>query len=219
MEPTIPTSFIPKRPVSTEPIAPASHNRSVGLLTLVTVVIVVATALSFVGVYLYGQKLKVQNVKLEQSLNTARDGLGSEFITDMKRLSARIDGVKVLLKNHVVVSPIFEALQATTLRSVQYKSFSYGFTNDPVTKAQVVEVTLAGSAKSYSTIALQSDAFAKNPLIRNPVFSGLTIDDKTGRVGFQLKFTVNPSDLSYQTFIDSVNKKVGAPIAPNEPLQ
>jgi hypothetical protein len=207
MEPTIPTSFIPKRPVSTEPIAPATHSRTVGLMTLLTVVIVIATVVAFAGVYLYGEGLKSQNIKLKQSLNSARDGLGTEFVSDMQRLSARIDGVKSLLKNHVVVSPVFSALQATTLRSVQYRSFSYDFIIDPGTKAQLVQVQLTGSAKSYATIALQSDAFAQSTIIRNPVFSSLTVDDKTGRVGFKLTFTVHPEDLSYQTFIDSLAKR------------
>jgi hypothetical protein len=207
MEPNFPTSFIPKRPVSTEPIAQSHGNRSVGLLSLVTVVIVVATLVAFGGVYLYEQQLKSQKVKLQQSISGARDGLGTEFVTDMKRLSARIEGVKSLLKSHIVVSPIFAALQETTLRSVQYKSFEYEFTTDSGTKAQMVKVDLAGTAKSYATIALQSDAYSQNQLIKNPVFSDLTVDDRTGRVGFKLTFNVHPGDLSYQTFVDGLAKR------------
>ena len=52
---------------------------------------------------------------------------------------------------------------------------------------------------------LQSDAFAQNDLIKNPVFSGLTVDDKDARVGFKLVFTVALEDLSYQKFVDGLN--------------
>lgn len=214
MDPSIPTSFIPKRPVATEATVHVAHSRTVGLLSLVTVVVVVATIVSFVGVYLYGQRLEGQKATLEQSITTARDGLGTEFVSDMKRLSARIEGVKALIKSHVVVSPIFAALEETTLRSVQYKDFQYDIKTDSTTKKDVVEVSLTGSAKSYSTIALQSDAFAQNDLIKNPVFSGLTVDDKTARVGFKLVFTVALEDLSYQTFIDSLPTTAQAQTAP-----
>ena len=202
MEPNMPTSFIPKRPVSSEPMERHASTRGVGLLTILTILIVVATAVSFAFVYLYQQKLTNQKATLTTSINDAKNNIGTEFITDMKRLNARIDGVKSIIKGHIVVSPIFSALEATTLRSVQYKNFSYTFVTDPGTKAQVVQVTLVGTAKSYATIALQSDAFTNNTLIKNPVFSNLSVSDKTNLVDFKLIFTVNPSDLSYQAFID-----------------
>jgi len=203
MDPQIPTSFIPKRPINSAIVQEHSSSRAVGLLSLITVVVLIATIISFAGVYLYEQSLVGQKAKLEQSINDARNGIGTDFLTDMKRLNARISGVKSLLQNHLVVSPIFAALEATTLRSVQYKSFTYEFRTDATSKAQLVQVSLTGSAKNYSTIALQSDAFSQSPLIKNPVFSGLTVDDKTSTVAFKLTFDVSPTDLSYQTFIDS----------------
>lgn len=203
MEPQIPTSFIPKKPVSSDMKTSHSSSRSVGLLTILTVIVVIATAVSFGFVYFYQKQLVVQKQKLTSSIDEAKNNIGTDFINDMRRLNARIDGVKTVLNSHVVVSPVFDALQATTLRSVQYKNFTYQFTIDPGTKSQVVQVSLAGSAKSYSTIALQSDAFTQNSLIRNPVFSGLTVNDKTNVVDFKLVFTVDPKNLSYQTFIDS----------------
>lgn len=202
MEP-IPTSFIPKRPVTSELLQEHPSGRAVGLLSLLTVVVVVATIISFIGVYLYEQSLAGQKAKLEQSINDARNGIGTDFLADMKRLNSRISGVKTLLAGHIVVSPIFAALESTTLRSVQYRSFTYEFRTDSTSKAQVVQVSLSGVAKNYSTIALQSDAFTQSSLIKNPVFSGLTVDDKTSNVAFKLTFDVSPSDLSFQSFIDA----------------
>lgn len=217
MDPQMPTSFIPKRPVTTEVTVSRSRGRAVGLLSLLTGVIVIATIVSFVGVYLLEKQLQTQKQKLEQSISDARSGIGTDFLTDMKRLNARITGVKTLLQNHIVVSPIFEALEETTLRSVQYKNFSYELKTDPTTKAQVVEVELEGSAKNYATIALQSDAFAQSTLIKNPVFSGLTVDEKSNTVGFRLVFDVDPAALSFQTFIDAKAKE-GTSITLPEPL-
>ncbi|MBP6904606.1 MAG: hypothetical protein KBB91_00930 [Candidatus Pacebacteria bacterium] len=201
MDTQMPTSFIPKRPVSSEPVAPERHSRALGLLSILTAVIVMATGLSFGGVYLYEKQLAAQKIKSEEQINDAKKGIGSEFLTDMKRLNARITGVQTILQNHIVVSPIFDALEQTTLRTVQYKNFSYAFVTDETTRDTVVAVTLLGSAKSYSTIALQSDAFTKSALIKNPIFSNLTVDDKTSNVNFKLVFTVSPSALSYESFI------------------
>lgn len=201
MEPVIPTSFIPKRPVSSEPVAPVVHSRAVGILSLIATVVVIATAVSYAGVYLYGRQLTAKQSAAEQSIDEARKGIGTDFLNDMKRLDARIEGVKLLVRNHITVSPIFAALQETTLRSVQYKSFSYVLAPDPETKVDMVQVTLTGTAKNYATIALQSDAFAENTLIKNPVFSGLTVDDKTATVNFKLIFSVDPLALSYESFI------------------
>ena len=217
MEPTIPTSFIPKRPIESS-AAPAPHrNRSVGLLSLITVVVIIATGIAFAGVYLYQKQLVAQKMKLEQSIGDARDGIGTAFVSDMKRLDARISGVKELIKNHIVVTPIFEALEASTLRSVQYKDFGYSIKSDPTTKADSLIVDLSGTAKNYATIALQSDAFSTNSLIKNPVFSNLTVDDKSRTINFKLTFSVDMTELSYQTFIDGLNKKNNqvVPPAPN----
>jgi hypothetical protein len=205
MEPIISTSFIPKRPVSSEPVAPTKHGGSVGLLSFVTVIIVVGTAVIYGGVYLYQQSLVKQQASLQASISAAQDGLGTSFVTDMQRLSDRINGVKTLLQNHVVVSPIFDALQATTLQSVQYKDFTYEFTTDDTTNAKMVEVHITGVANNYATLALQSDAFAQSPIIKNPIFSNLTVEDQSNLVDFSLVFDVNPSDLSYETFINNLN--------------
>jgi hypothetical protein len=213
MDPQIPTSFIPKRPIVPGDSVYEHKNRAVGLLSLITTVIVLASGLSFVGVNLYQRSLVSKKVELEKSIEEVKNSIGTDFLSDMKRLTSRISGVKELVQGHVVVSPIFSALEATTLRSVQYKSFTYELKDDPSTRTQVVGVSMDGVAKNYSTIALQSDAFSQSSLIKNPVFSNLTVDDKSSSVNFKLDFDVAIADLSFQTFIDSKLKSQGqAPV-------
>jgi hypothetical protein len=212
MEPGTPTSFIPKRPVTSEPVSVnRSSSRTIGLFSLITFVVVVGTALSYAGVYLWEKQLVDQKKSLGDSIGQAQNEIGSDFLADMKRLNDRIGGVKSLIKTHVVITPIFEALQNSTLRSVQYKTFGYTLVSDTLTKDQTVVVSLTGTAKNYSTIALQSDAFIKESLIKNPVFSGLSINDKTGRVDFKLVFDVDIKDLSFETFIKKLQKDSVAP--------
>jgi hypothetical protein len=216
MEPIVSTSFIPKRPVSSEPVAEArttSGGNSVGILSFLTFIIVLGTAASFAGVYVYQQSLDKQKAQLQVQITQAQAALGTSFVSDMKRLSLRINGVKALIQNHVVVSPIFAALQATTLQTVQYKEFTYDFATDPGTGTKLVQVTITGVAKNYATLALQSDSYAKAPIINNPIFSNLTIEDKTQQVDFKLVFTVDPADLSYQAFIQNMNTAPANPTA------
>ncbi len=208
MEPMMPTSFIPKRPVSTEPVsAPRPKSHVVGILSLLAFVAVLAAGVSYVGVRLYQKNVLAQKQKADLQINEARKGIGTEFLADMKRLDARINAAKQTIGSHIVVSPIFAALEQTTLRSVQYKTFSYAFAPDQSTKETVVRVTLTGTAKAYATIALQSDSFTQNTLIKNPVFSNLTIDEKTNDVNFKLTFDVNPASLSYEAFIASLGRQ------------
>lgn len=207
MEPTIPTSFIPKRPVEQAETSTSHGGKTIGLLSFLTGIVVVGTMLAFAGVYFYEQRLETQKKDLESSIATARDGIGTDFVADMKRLDARINGVEDLIKSHVVVTPLFKDLEAHTLRSVQYKDFSYTYVFDQKTNTAQVKVDLSGVARSYAAIALQSDAFSESTLIKNPVFSNLTLEDKTKAINFKLAFTVDAAALSYQTFIDSTTKQ------------
>jgi len=208
MDPVMPTSFIPKRPVSSEAIPEHRPNRALGILSLLAVVSVLAVAASYGAVYLYEKQLAVQKAKTVILINEARDSIGTDFLSDMKQLSDRITAVKLVLAQHIVVTPIFAALEQTTLRSIQFKNFGYEFTTDQTTNQTVVRVTLTGVAKSYATIALQSDALTQSTLIKNPVFSNLTIDEKTNAVNFKLVFTVDPTALSFQSFIANIGQTV-----------
>ncbi|MGI9117986.1 MAG: hypothetical protein ACR2IQ_00350, partial [Minisyncoccia bacterium] len=65
-----------------------------------------------------------------------------------------------------------------------------------------VNIKITGVAKNYDAIALQSDMFAKNRFIRDPIFSNLipTVD---GNIAFDLSFSVDPS---YMKYINHITK-------------
>ena len=203
MDPIIPTSFIPKRPIVTEAVAQTSHS-PYGIVSLITSVLFLGTLIAAGGVFVYERQLQNQKNQMEQRIVQAKEGLALDFINQTKQLGNRIAAIKSLIQSHIVVTPIFNALQSTTLRSVQYKSFTYSFGTDDATKQKVVKVEMSGTAKNYETIALQSDAFANNTLIRDAVFSNLSVEEKKGLINFNLRFNVSVDQLSYQAFIDSL---------------
>ena len=205
MDPGIPSSFIPKRPI--EPGVDASATtprRHTNALTLLIIIIILATAGAYAITYVYETNLNRQVASAKQTLTQARDGIGTDFVSDMKRLNDRISAIKSLLANHVVVTPIFQALEATTLRSVQYKSFTYTLSDTTAQNGKNVDVTLQGTTKNYATLALQSDAFLGNPLIKNPVFSDLAVNDTAHAIDFKLGFQSDAHSLSYEAFIASL---------------
>lgn len=206
MEPSIPTSFIPKRPLVQAEAPHASSRAPFGILSLLTTVLFFGTLIASGGIFLYERQLANQKMRMESQITKAKEGLGAEFITDMKQLDNRITAIKALIQSHVVVTPIFQALEQVTLRSVQYRNFSYSFGQGTGTGARTVSVEMMGTAKNYETIALQSEAFGKSTLIKDAVFSNLTVDEKRGAINFSLRFSVNAQDLSYQTFIDSLSR-------------
>ncbi len=203
MDPIIPTSFIPKRPIVTEPAANVSR-RSSSIWSLLIPVILAATLLAAGGVFLFERQLESQVQQMEKKISAARESFGSDFITQMKTLDNRITAIKKLIQSHVIVTPIFQALQDATLRSVQYKSFTYTLGTDEVSKRRVVRVEMNGTARNYETIALQSDAFAKSKFIKDAVFANLVVDERKGTINFKLNFNIDAAAVSYQSYIDAL---------------
>ena len=183
------TSFIPKKP-SVEPEV-IKEKVSLGIFGFIGVVVFfISTALAL-GVYFYDNNLVQQLSDKQAQLNIGRNALESPLIESAKTLGRRITDANEILSNHMIVSPIFEALQLGTLKSVQFNSFSY---TTPSTAQDKVMVQMSGVARDYTSIALESDQLAKNKNIQNPIFSGLALDAQTGNVNFTLNFTVG-SDL------------------------
>ena len=56
---------------------------------------------------------------------------------------------------------------------------------------------MSGIAIGYRSIALQSDLFAENKNLIDPIFSNLTLDN-SGNVIFDLDFSVDPDFINYQ---------------------
>jgi len=80
------------------------------------------------------------------------------------------------------------------MKTVRYTKFSYILENDKKAK---VTVKMSGIAVGYKSVALQSDLFAKNKNIIDPIFSNLTLDN-SGNVLFDLEFLVDPSFVDYK---------------------
>jgi hypothetical protein len=190
MESEFKTSFIPKKPIVEEKF---ERPRSVGLISFIGTVIFVASLISAGAVYFYKATLNSQVKSKGNMLRVAEERFDSNLVEEMQKLDRRINSARDILSSHVIISPIFKALEEYTLRSISFTKFTYTF--DPLSGR--VNVDMSGKATGYDAIALQSDALVTNRYIKDPVFSNLNLDDK-GKVTFDLTFYVDPTFINFE---------------------
>jgi len=96
-----------------------------------------------------------------------------------------------LLQSHIAPSLLFELLERTTLKTVQFNGLQYTMLPDGR-----VSLSMSGSAKNFASVALQSDAFGIERSIQEPIFSGLNVDS-LGSAVFQFDSIIGKGALSY----------------------
>lgn len=194
MDQNFQTSFIPKKPII-EKRAPVAH--SVSFFTIISSCLLFSVLLASFAIYFFKGVLIKNIAEMETTLHLAKNRFEPSKITELKLLDKRLNASSEILSRHIVITPIFEALQLLTMKTVRYTKFSYDFGDTKDIKNKNVIVKMSGQAVGYRSIALQSDLFAKNKNFLNPVFSNLTLDDK-GNVLFDLEFAVDPSFVDYK---------------------
>ncbi len=177
-------------------------SRPVGLVTIISIFIFFTVVIASGGLYFYDGILKKNIVQMENDLNLAKNRFEPSKIIQLQVLDKRLNASEEILSKHVAISPIFEALQALTMKTVSYTSFSYSF--DDTKKKGNIKVDMKGIAIGYKSVALQSDLFAKNKYLIDPVFSNLSLDDK-GNVMFDLEFSVDPNFIDYKKIQEATN--------------
>ncbi len=203
MDTNFQTSFIPKKPLAEEraPVIP-----STSIFSFIATLIFFAALASAAGMYFYEAGLNKSINAAKTSLNSARDSFEPALITKLKTLDRRLTNANLLLKNHIAVTPIFNALSATTLKSIQFTKFSY---TTPVDRTAPILIRMSGKARDYSSIALQSDHLATNKNIHNPIFSNLNLDSTSGMVAFDLVFSVSPDLVRFTNNVSSLISQQG----------
>ena len=199
MEQNFQTSFIPKKPMIEERTI---TSRPISFLTVVSVVIFFTVIIATGALYFYDKVLAKNITKMENDLNLAKNRFEPSKIIQLQVLDKRLRASSEILSKHIAISPIFEALQSITLKTVSYTKFSYDFDDSKNAK---IKVKMNGIAIGYRSVAFQSDLFAKNKYLIDPVFSNLLLDDK-GNVLFDLEFSVDPTFVDYKKMLETTNE-------------
>ncbi len=197
MDPKFQSSFIPKGPVTTSGVASLAEKKKgrgfFGFLATVIFILAIVTALAVFGYNLY---LSSNIAKMGSDLTTARASLDPDVINQISRLNSRIISTQELISKHTILSPFFDFLESSTLKSLRWTSFKYATTKDGLS------LIMEGQARGYSALALQAEIFNKTKYIKSPLFSNLILDDK-GNVTFAFFATLDPSIVSYKKSLES----------------
>jgi len=199
MDQNFQTSFIPKKPmieqrvVATEPVS---------LFLIIAIFVFFAVVIGTGGLYFYNGILAKNIIKMENDLNLAKNRFEPSKIVQLQVLDKRLNASTEILSKHIAISPIFKALQDITMKTVGYTKFSYGL--DDTKNAKII-IKMSGVAVGYKSVALQSDIFAKNKYLIDPVFSNLLLDDK-GNVLFDLEFSVDPNFVDYKKMLKATSE-------------
>jgi hypothetical protein len=191
MEQNFQTSFIPKKPIIKER---ATSSRPVSILLIISLFILFTVLLASGGLYFYKGITAKRIAKMESDLNLAQNRFEPSKISELQVLDKRMRAGSEILANHIAVTPIFELLEKITMKSVRFTKFTYTLEEE---QGLVVSVNMSGITTGYRSIALQSDIFAQNKNLIDPIFSNLTLDP-SGNVVFDLDFSVDSNFVNYK---------------------
>jgi hypothetical protein len=145
--------------------------------------------------YFYKTSLENTVAQKKIDLQKAEKAFEGDFIRELQLTDKRINAANAVLSDHISVSPIFQALQEATLKSIQFTKFTYVITGSGPTAK--ITVQMSGRSQSYTAIALESAKLAENKYIKEPIFSNLTPNDQ-GVILFDLSFSVDPQFVLYR---------------------
>jgi hypothetical protein len=200
MENSFQTSFIPKKPIIGASVV-SSKSSSINLFSVLAVIILFIAGIASGALFLYQNYLTKEKETLSSSLSKIQNYFDKDTINDLSTFDKRSSAANLVLKGHIVLSPLFKLIGDITIPQVQYTKFSHENTD------KGFSVKMSGIALDYRSIALQADVFngAKGRYFKDVVFSNIT-RDKNNFVLFDVSFNVDPTVLSFENNFPSANK-------------
>ncbi|MDR3571431.1 MAG: hypothetical protein P4L81_04525 [Candidatus Pacebacteria bacterium] len=196
--PTQPT-FIPHEAVSAAPSRRGGGGLA-ELALLVSIILFIISAALGVGVFLYTQYLQSSNQSKLSQINAAQQAFDPTFVQQMTRLDTRMNTAQSLITAHLAPTQIFAVLEQSTVQDIAFTSFTFSAANP-----QQLSLTMSGVAGSVNSVALQAQVFSQSGVITNPIFSN--IDAQPDGVHFNFTGLINPSALSYESFVSGASSQ------------
>lgn len=166
------TSFIPKQEViRTEPQAVNGFRLSI--FSIIALTIFAIACVLAITVFVYQRSLAKTVEKKNAELVALKQSFDPETIEKYIDLDKRIEAGKKILASHNSLSPVLALLEEQTLRDVRFKNFDYEFDSNGR-----MNMSMSGEARSFLTIASQSDLWSGEHRIVNPIFNDLNLDEK-----------------------------------------
>lgn len=209
METKFQTSFIPKKPLISDPAKPeVTHRGSISIMMVISVILFVISIGGAIFSFVWSGVLLNAQDNYKKQLAESEKRFNITLIEDLKKFSKKIDIGKQLFGKHMSVSDVFPIIGQLTIESVKFDTFDFSIPNE---NSDSINVILRGVARDYNSIAFQSDVlgspdrFGKNKFVKNPVVADI-VEDGNGEVHFTFSGSINMSDLLYQKTFNTVIK-------------
>jgi hypothetical protein len=193
--PTIPTSFVPRMPVSDRPHVNADFGT---LLALFSYIILGAVVFMALGVFFYGRILAGTIVSKDAALAKAEAAIDPATVESFVKLRDRLTIGQTLLSNHLAPSEFFKAIEAVLPATVRFTELHL-----TVDTTGAAKVDGSGVAKSFNALSAASTAFATDPRIKDVIFSKMIINRADGSVSFGFSATLDPKLIAFSPDVNA----------------
>src|SRR3989338_6042889 len=187
------TSFIPKK--NTIPGMMSRGHEMVSLFFVISVIIFIITLIAALAVFSYKKILIERIATMNAELSSAKNAFEPDLIDMLRKFSNRVEVAKKVVDNHSVLSPVFDLLENQTLVGITFDNFKYESRDGAASL-----LSMSGQSKNFNSVALQSDIFGREKMIKNPVFSDLNLD-QSGNVVFKFSASLDPPLTAYKNLI------------------
>lgn len=187
------TTFIPKKPL-TEAVSNGAPvvSRPVGLFSTIVTILFFLTIAIGGGMYFWKSYVTKNVAVLADSVSKVEKAFEPQLITQLQSLDKQLKNGSALVKNHTVVSPIFDMLSLSTIKQLRFTKLDIA--RDDV---KGVSIKMSGESGGYESIAQQSDVFAGNTYLKDTIFSNFFLTSK-GKVSFDVSFGVKPEFVDFE---------------------
>lgn len=199
LPPTLPTSFVPKQPVSSQARRARPAN---GVLFYIGLFVMAVAVVGSAGTFGYSTYIDTVRDARKLKLEEAEKSINPAAVEDFIRLRNRIQAANGVLDRHIMISQFLDVLEGITLQNVRFQSLILTVAED-----RTATIEMRGVARSFNALAAESAAFANEKRIRRAIFSGIT-PDKSGLVKFALQAELLPK-------LTTLNGTVKVQAAPN----
>lgn len=170
-------------------------HEMVSLFFVISVIIFIITLIAALAVFSYKKILIERIATMNAELSSAKNAFEPDLIDMLRKFSNRVEVAKKVVDNHSVLSPVFDLLENQTLVGITFDNFKYESRDGAASL-----LSMSGQSKNFNSVALQSDIFGREKMIKNPVFSDLNLD-QSGNVVFKFSASLDPSLTAYKNLI------------------
>jgi hypothetical protein len=185
LSPSIPTSFVPKQPVSTDRRRFSSGGNNLFLIIAgVALGLTVAVA---VATFLYDQLLKNEESAKAAQIVAAQKSVNEDTVNQLVRLQSRLNDSETLINQHIVLTQFFNLLGSITSQTVHFDGVKIQVADD-----RSAHITMTGEATDFNALASESNTFASEQYIKSAIFSNINVN-KDNNVSFTLDADLDPA--------------------------